>query len=242
MTVIDIIAARQIDEAVHFTSSHGCLGTIYTKQLQSRQRLEGDPMVEYLFKPNARLRKDPEYLDYVSLSISHINTQFYSISSSSWHRGEPIFWCILSFDPIVLSHTGVWFATTNNIYSSVKRGVGATGLKALYADQVVLWRDSIVRRFAGLSACHPTCPQAEALYPSAISTDHLRRIYVTTHTDQSEVIGFLKATFHRDVEVLVAPGNLEIESHDLEPPDSNPLVRAMGRVWRCARLYHRTSR
>ena len=57
MTVVDSIAARQIDEVVHFTSSHGCLGTLYTKQLQSRQRLEGDPMVEYLFKPNAKLRR-----------------------------------------------------------------------------------------------------------------------------------------------------------------------------------------
>lgn len=205
MTVIDIIAARQIEEAVHFTSSHGCLGTLYTRLLQSRQRLEGDPMVEYLFRPNASLRKDPAYLDYVSLSISHINTQFYEVSSRSWHRGEPIFWCILSFDPIVFSHAGVEFATTNNIYSSVERGLGATGLEALYADQVVRWPGNIVRRSPGLAACNPTCFQAEALYPSAISTEHLRRIYVTRHTDQSEVVGFLKATFHRDVEVLVAP-------------------------------------
>jgi hypothetical protein len=205
MTVVDSIAARQIDEVVHFTSSHGCLGTLYTKQLQSRQRLEGDPMVEYLFKPNAKLRKDPAYLDYVSLSISHINTQFYNISSSSWHREEPIFWCILSFDPVILSHAGVEFATTNNIYSSVRRGPGVASLEALYADQVVRWPGNNVNRSAGLAARHPTCFQAEALYPSAVSTDHLQRIYVRIHTDQSEVVGFLKATFHRDVEVLIAP-------------------------------------
>ena len=69
MTLADSIAARQIDEVVHFTSSHGCLGTLYTKQLQSRTRLEGDPMVEYLFKPNVNFRKDPAYLDHVSLSF-----------------------------------------------------------------------------------------------------------------------------------------------------------------------------
>jgi hypothetical protein len=205
MTVVDNIAARRIDEVVHFTSNHGCLGTLYTKQLQSRKRLEGDPMVEYLFKPNAALRKDPAYLDFVSLSISHINTQFYSTSSNSWHRDEPIFWCILSFDPIILSHTGVEFATTNNIYSSVRRALGAAGLEALYADQVVRWFGNTAYRLPGLPANQPTCFQAEALYPSAVSTDHLQRIYVKTHADQSEVVGFLKATFHRDVEVLVKP-------------------------------------
>lgn len=205
MTVMDSIAVRQIDEVVHFTSSHGCLGTLYTKQLQSRKRLEGDPMVEYLFKPNAALRKDPAYLDYVSLSISHINTQFYNTSSNAWHRDEPIFWCILSFNPIILSHISVEFATTNNIYSSVRRGLGAGGLEMLYADQIVRWFGNTVRRSPALPACYPTCFQAEALYPSTVSTDHLQRIYVKTHTDQSEVVGFLKATFHRDVEVLVAP-------------------------------------
>ncbi len=144
MTVIENIVARKIEDVLHFTSNHGCLGTLYRKQLQSRKRLEGDPMVEYLFKPNAALRKDPAYLDYVSLSISHINTQFYNTSANSWHRDEPIFWCILSFDPIILSHNGVEFATTNNIYSSVRRGVGAAGLKALYANQVVRWSGNTV--------------------------------------------------------------------------------------------------
>jgi hypothetical protein len=205
MTVSDIIAARHIDEVVHFTSSHGCLGTLYTKQLQSRKRLEGDPMVEYLFKANSALRKDPAYLDHVSLSISHINTQFYNTSSNSWHRDEPIFWCILSFDPIILSHTNVEFATTNNIYTSVRRGLGAVGLEALYANQVARWYGSIVSRSPGWPACHPTCFQAEALYPSAVSTDHMQRIYVKTQADQSEVIGFLKATFHPDVDVVIAP-------------------------------------
>ena len=205
MIVADIIAARQIDEVVHFTSSHGCLGTLFTKKLQSRRLLEGDEMVEYLFKPNSALRKDPAYLDHVSLSISHINTQFYNTSSASWHRDEPIFWCILSFNPIILSDTGVEFATTNNIYTCVRRGFGAAGLEALYADQVARWRGNAVNRSPGLLACHPTCFQAEALYPSAISTDHMQRIYVRTQDDQSEVIGFLKATFHPDVDVVIAP-------------------------------------
>ncbi len=215
MTLADRIAARRIKEVVHFTSSHGCLGTLYTKQLQSRTRLEGDPMVEYLFKPNAIFRKDAAYLDHVSLSLSNINTQFYNTSSTSWHRDEPIFWCILSFDPIILTHAGVEFATTNNIYTSVRRGRGTAGLEALYADEVVRWGTNTVRRSPELPASHPTCFQAEVLYPSAVSTDHLQRIYAREQRDQSEIIGFLKATFHRDVEVLVAPEKFNQGPHDL---------------------------
>jgi hypothetical protein len=161
-------------------------------------------MVEYLFKPNAALRKDPAYLDYVSLSISNINTQFYKTSSESWHREEPIFWCILSFSPAILTHAGVRFATTTNIYTSVSRGSGAAGLEALYAAQIVRWFGNTVRRSPELPACQPTCIQAEVLYPSAVPTNHLQRIYAKTYADQSEIVGFLKATFHRDVEVLVA--------------------------------------
>jgi hypothetical protein len=205
MTVINCITARQIEEVVHFTTNHGCLGTLYTKLLQSRQRLREDNLVKYLFAPNSELRKDPAYLDHVSLSISHINTQFFNVSANSWHRGEPIFWCILSFNPEILCDAGVEFATTNNIYTSVHRAEGAAGLEALFANTVVRWPGNVVRRTSTMPSYYPTCFQAEALYPSAISTEHLQRIYVRTASDQSEVIGFLKASFHPDVEVLIAP-------------------------------------
>jgi hypothetical protein len=205
LTIAAAIAQRNIEEVVHFTTSHGCLGTLYTKLLQSRQRLGNDPMVEYLFKANAALRKDVAYLDYVNLSLCHINTQFYDISSASWHREEPIFWCILAFDPAIITHEGVMFTTTNNMYTSVRRLEGVDGLTALYADRVERWTSNIVPRHPALLDCFPTCPQAEVLYPQAVSTEYLQRIYVNTLQDQSEVIGFVKATFHRDIEVLVEP-------------------------------------
>ena len=209
MTLSRFVRERGIEEVVHFTTNHGCLGTIYTKLLQSRTRLQGDPMVEYLFRPNASLRKDLAYLDHVSLSIEHINHQFYGVSAGAWHRDEPIFWCILAFDPVILSHPAVEFATTNNIYTSVRRGVGLAGLEALYADRVTRWQGNVASRQPGLPAASPTCFQAEALYPGAVSTEHLSRIYVRNTDDQSEVIGFLKATFHRDVDVIVAPQKFE---------------------------------
>jgi hypothetical protein len=162
-------------------------------------------MVEYLFRPNAAFRKDPGYTDHVSLSISHINTKFFRTSAESWHRDEPIFWCIMSFDPSIMSHPDVEFSTTNNIYTSVRRASGEPGFNALFDDRVTRWVGNVAARPPGLPDRYPTCFQAEVLYPSAVSTDHLQRIYVRSQSEQSEVIGFLKATFHRDIEVLVAP-------------------------------------
>ncbi|MCT8467214.1 DUF4433 domain-containing protein [Chromohalobacter canadensis] len=205
MSIDDAVAARGISEVVHFTTSHGCLGTLYTQVLQSRARLQDDEMVQYLFGVNAELRRDLAYLDYISLSLEHINTQFYEVSATKWHREAPIFWCILAFDPIVLTHEGVVFATTNNMYSFVEREVGIKGFSRLFSDRIVRWRGNEVRRHQEVRSCYPTCFQAEALYPASLSTDYLQRIYVNSHDDQSETIGFLKATFHRDVDVIVAP-------------------------------------
>ena len=205
MSVDDIVAARGISEVVHFTTSHGCLGTLYTRTLLSRARLQDDEMVRYLFEPNAELRRDVAYVDHISLSIEHINERFFSISADKWHRNDPIFWCILGFDPVVLAHESVVFATTNNIYSSVRRGVGDAGLLRLFAERVPQYNALTASRTAGMREAHPTCPQAEALYPGSLSTEHLQRIYVRTGAEQSETVGFLKATFHRNVDVVVAP-------------------------------------
>lgn len=210
MSIEDIVVARRISEVVHFTTSHGCLGTLYTKNLLSRARLQNDEMVRYLFAANAELRRDVSFLDYISLSLEHINTEFYRVSANKWHRNDPIFWCILAFDPVVLTHDGVVFATTNNIYSSVIRSAGETGLKRLFADRVERWNSTpIVRRTTDMNDCYPTCFQAEALYPQALSTDYLQRIYVRTARDQSETIGFLKATFHPEINVIIAPEKFE---------------------------------
>lgn len=209
MSVASLVGERGINEVVHFTTNPGCLGTLYTKSLLSRARLQDDEMVKFLFEANAELRRDKDYLDHISLSLEHINSQFYGVSANKWHRDDPIFWCILAFDPVILEHDGVVFATTNNIYSSVIRGGGAAGLARLFDDRVVRWWSNSISRVPGMRTCYPTCFQAEALYPGALSTDHLQRIYVKTVKDQSETIGFLKATFHREVDVIVAPEKFE---------------------------------
>jgi hypothetical protein len=205
VSVADVVAARGISEVVHFTTNHGCLGALYTGNVLSRARLKDDEMVRYLFEPNAELRRDRDYLDFISLSIEHINEPFFNISANKWHRDDPIFWCVLGFDPVVLTHDGVVFATTNNIYSSVRRGVGEAALLRLFADRVPQYNALTAARTEGMRQSYPTCTQAEALYPGSLLTEHLQRIYVRTGAEQSETVGFLKATFHRDVDVVVAP-------------------------------------
>lgn len=205
MTIHEIIGARGISETLHFTTNHGCLGTLYTGFLKSRARLEDDYMVKHLFEPNSSLRKDRDYLDYVNLSIESINTQFYGTSCNSWHRDKPIFWCILSFMPGIMAHDGVVFSTTNNIYSSTRRARGTEGLMGLFSQRIIQWKGNVVVRPEGLPPQYPTCFQAEVLYPGELSTEHLQKIYVRSQADQSEVIGYIKATLHRDVEVVVCP-------------------------------------
>jgi hypothetical protein len=182
---------------------------LFLKALKSRQRLEGDELVENLFKANAKFRKDKAHLDYVSLSIDQINSSFYEVSSSKWHKDEDIFWVVFAFDPDIITHDGVIFTTTNNIYTSTARGVGREGLLALYADKIRHWGARSVTRATGLPSSWPTCEQAEVLYPGEIETRFLRRIYTRSVEEQSEVAGFLKATFHDDVAVIVDPGKFE---------------------------------
>jgi hypothetical protein len=213
MSVRDSIDRREIDEVLHFTTNHGCLGTLYTNTLQSRQRLEGDPLVEYLFKPNVSIRKDAAFIDHVSLSIGWINSEFFSICAGSWHRAEDIFWVILSFDPSVLEADGVVFSTTNNIYSSVRRGDGEAGLEALYAPTITQYvkRGAVhaASRTITMPPSWPTCAHAEALYPGQIATSFLRRIYTRTDQDRYEVLAFLKATWHPPIDVVVDASRFE---------------------------------
>ena len=151
---------------------------------------------------NAAFRKDLDWLDYVNLSISRINSRFFS-SSNRWHRDKGIWWCILALDPEILTHDGVYFATTNNRYSGVRRAPGIEGLEVLFAPQSVQWEGRTVVRSASLPRSCPTCEQAEVLYPGEVSTRFLRRIYVATADDASDVHGQLAALDHSPVDVVV---------------------------------------
>ena len=181
-------AERRISEVLHFTTNKGLLGIFATGVVLSRDRLDVDKYLEHIYTPNCRDRlKDPDWTDYVSLSISRVNGHMFD-RSERWHATEDVWWAVLSFAPSILSDPGVWFATTNNAYqSTVRRGTGVKGLSDMFA-KTVPWGHygSVHVRAANMPASSTTDPQAEVLYPRGVLIDHLRAIYVREpqHTDQ----------------------------------------------------------
>lgn len=209
-TVSGIIHRRGIQEILHFTKgSSGLTGILHVQAVQSRYRLERDRRLEYIFEPNAEFRKDTNWLDYVNLSISEINSAFFA-ASGYWHKEKGEWWVILSFDPAITEHPGVFFTTTNNVYTGVNRAEGPEGLQAPFANSILRWRDwrqgdNIVQRKAEIPEHLTTCEQAEILYPKEVSTDFLRRIYVRNGEDMDDTRAQLDVLGHSNVEVVVAP-------------------------------------
>lgn len=215
MTIEEVIERRCIEEVVHFTSHTGLLGILHSGVVKSRKDLPSDLQLEYVYKPNAPFRKDLPWLGYVNLSISQINRHFFSFSYGKWHRSTDMWWCILAFDPMIMAHPGVYFSTTNNIYTGVKRGTGADGLELLFARQVLQYASKTAQRNASTPSCCPTCEQAEVLYPGDLSIDYLRRIYVMRDQDQDEVHAQLSLTNRENIEVKTDPTRFVVDGNPL---------------------------
>jgi hypothetical protein len=206
MTVEDIVRRRGITEILHFTTNLGLVGILDSRFLKSRQRIENDQRLEHIFSPNAAFReKDADWLDYVNLSISRVNSKFFAISKNHWHRDRDLWWCVLSFEPIILTHEGVYFTTTNNIYTGVQRGIGPAALEAMFAKNITRWTGYTVVRDPALPAQFPTCEQAEVLYPREVSSTCLQRVYVSRDEDADEVYGQVEALNHSKFPVTVFP-------------------------------------
>ena len=119
-------------------------------------------------------------------------------------------WYILALNPEILTHDGVVFTTTNNIYPGVIRGTGAAGFEAMFAAKVKGRYGQIHLRDSNTPSNWTTHFEAEVLYPREVSTNFLRRIYVRTNEDQDSVMGQLTAVGHDGVESLVAPELFEV--------------------------------
>ncbi|MFA5628393.1 MAG: DarT ssDNA thymidine ADP-ribosyltransferase family protein [Thiohalomonadaceae bacterium] len=209
MSVDRIVRERGITEVLHFTTNKGCLGVLATRALKARRRLSDEEALEFILQVNAADRsRDAAWHDYVNLSISRINANFFG-TSGYWHRDKDIWWCILSFSPEILGHAGVYFTTTNNMYSGVKRAERAEGLTALFGPKVLHYHSSYQSRTVVRDASLPehltTCEQAEALYPGEVSTDFLRAIYVADEAHVDEVAGQMGVVDHRRIDIIVAP-------------------------------------
>lgn len=205
MSIEQFITDRKIGSVVHFTTNRGSLGIFASNALKSRHRLNDDEQLAHIFQPNARDRnKDAAWLDYANLSISRINTSFFRYSGN-WHKEQGFFWCIFDFSPEIMTHDGVWFATTNNIYTGVRQTQGLKGLQAVFQETTVLWNGKVVTRTPDHPPSLPTCPQAEVLYPGEVSTQYLQRIYARCSSESDEIAAQMYAMGHRQVPVVVNP-------------------------------------
>lgn len=210
MTLAQRILHRGITEVLHFTTNRGVVGTLACQALLSRRKLPENSYLEHVLHPNAKSRpetstyfdKSADWLDYVNLSISELNRRFFLVSER-WHADQDVWWAILSFDANIITHEGVYLATTNNGYDLCRRQKGVDGFEALFAPRIgrksPTWSVSRGDRPDFL----PTCEQAEVLYPEHVSTEHLRRIYVKTGEHGDCVRGWLRELGPQGVDVVV---------------------------------------
>lgn len=211
MTIEEEIRRRGIQEIVHFTTNRGIVGTLAKAALLSRHRLPQEKYLQHVLHVNSATRpeaaeafdKSQNWLDFVNLSISEINRRFFDFSSR-WHQDVDIWWGILSFDPIVMTHEGVVFTTTNNSYEHCHRQGGLDGLNSMFQPRVLRKGSWYVDR-NGRALNLPTCEQAEVLYPGLVPTTYLRRIYVKEGDHHDQARGWLREFDLSQVEVVIDP-------------------------------------
>lgn len=194
MSVSDLIETRGITEILHYTTNSGLTGMIAQQAIKCRNLLTKEKYLEHIYKQSCPDRsRDKDYHGYVNLSISKINARLFNIASGNWHNDIDGWWCIVSIKPEVLSHTGVIFTTTNNIYTGVRRSTGDAGLQAMFADRIVLWTSKEIRRTAYTPHNCPTCNQAEALYPNEVPFSYVDRIYFRSPDHADAAVGIFSA-------------------------------------------------
>ena len=214
MTLARRVSEHGISEIIHFTTNRGLLGSLHSKHLLSRPLLSRDKYLRHVLQLNAAVRpeesalfdKSQDWLRFVNLTITEVNRRFLD-ASRRWHPND-IWWCILSFDPAIIGHHGVWFATTNNGYDSCARAQGLLGFDALFVQRIARKRSGFDGRpwsvSRGSRPSHlPTCEQAEVLYPEQLSLDHLRTVYVEEDEHHDTVVGWLSDYGYDDVRVVV---------------------------------------
>lgn len=198
MTPADEARARGVEEILHFTTDKGTLGMLRKDALLSRERLQDDPDLAFIFQGVWPVRA-PQWVDYVSLSIHSINRDLYRRAE----RNLPDrWWAVVAFDVAILDHEGLWFATTNNIYPACIRGQGAEGFARLYADPVY-GRYSTAHTREGLDPAQPTDRAAEILYPGELPLKHLTALYVPEQQHRQLVLAWCDALDRPEVPVTV---------------------------------------
>ena len=188
----DEIQARGVTEVLHFTTHKGLVGTLDTGALLSRADLLSEGRLESIRLLNCKRRSDEPWIDFINLSISNVNKWMFD-TSERWHQQDDVWWAVLAFEPEILTHDGVLFTTTNNIYPATRRAEGAEGFRAIFADEVRGRYEERWRRDENYASANPTDPQAEVLYPNRLSLDYLKAVYVPEQHRLDDVAGIVRA-------------------------------------------------
>lgn len=185
--IVNAISKRGVREVLHFTTNSGLVGILHARFLLANSLLREDQRLAHILSINSIDRsRDEDWLGYINLSVSRINSSFFRFSRG-WEKHEHAYWCILGFDPSILVHSGVYFVTTNNAYELAERDVGLPGFEAMFSEYIRRKPGWSARRAQGELASLTTCQQAEVLYPERLSLDYLRAIYVESDAVGDEV-------------------------------------------------------
>ncbi|MFE6946115.1 DarT ssDNA thymidine ADP-ribosyltransferase family protein [Streptomyces chartreusis] len=206
-TIEALIHDRKITEVVHFTTNQGLLGILVEGQVKARAHLDRDAYLESIYHANSKFRREaPQYWRYVNLSISEPNHRFLRTSSEDWWANEDLFWAVLSFDPVLMTHPNVLFAPGNMAYDGITPAPGWQAAEELFGARVPKGFGQTISRM-NKEPHQPTNPQAEVLYPDAVSTQHLQRIYVVTEDDAAKANAIVSASQHDEVDIIVDPAS-----------------------------------
>lgn len=211
ITIGDIVSARGISEVLHFTSNHGLVGVLTLGSVLSRRALPREDHLAHVAAPTSATRqeaasyfdKEQDWLDYINLSISEINRNYFKFASQRWHTSGDRWWVILAFKPSILGLDGVYFSTTNNVYENTYRASGPEGLKALFSDRVDRKPGWTVKRLSRADNL-ATCEQAEVLFPNPLKLSYLQAIYVASEDHWDLVEGWLAYYKISGVSVIIS--------------------------------------
>lgn len=217
MSLHEAITERGITEVLHFTTNRGLIGSLASHNLLSRPLLGEEAYLRHVLQLNSKVRpeesalfdKTEDWLRFVNLSISEINRRFLD-ASRNCHTNNDVWWCILAFDPVIMTHNGVWFTTTNNGYDQCQRAQAKDGFDALFVPSIRRKKHGYsgnpwnVRRLMRDPSL-PTCEQAEVLYPESLSLEHLTTVYVEKAEHHDIVVGWLQDFNYSNVKVLILP-------------------------------------
>ena len=198
--LLDEVARRGITSLVHFLPIKNLIGVLDNRRLLCRKKLPDYERLRYVLSPNVSRQWDKDWTGYVSLSIERINLDFLNASRIIRRDGDNR-WCILEFDPVILAHQGVSFATTNNIYPSVVRDTGINGFSQLFASTVNGKRAQKITRTKSHRESWTTDRQAEVLYPNAVDCHYLNRIVTESEQDSDTVAGIIRGVMLEPVAV-----------------------------------------